>query len=186
MGKNKLDLPLGSNHLGGMAFQEVLHSDLDLTIVITRKGDSFQWLFPFSRNTGWGYVRCKEENKGQSTSIKVGIRAAMSQGADAVIILLADQPFVKREGINKLLSEYSRNPKLNYIGSSQNGVLMPPILFSKSLFDKLMDLEGDKGARSFIRGKIEDQGKKIEFEDGYFFDVDTLEDYNELLRRLEG
>ncbi|MDP4084328.1 MAG: nucleotidyltransferase family protein [Bacillota bacterium] len=186
MGKSKLDLPVGNLSLGSKALQEALRSDFDFTIVISREGDLLKWLFPFATKGGWGYLKCKDENIGQSISIKAGLKVAMNCRADAVVILLADQPFVTSDGINRLITEFKGNSEVAFVASTNIGVIKPPILFAKSLFFELQSLEGDKGARSLLRGKWKKQGKKLEYEHKYFIDVDTCEDYSIILKGLEG
>ena len=60
--------------------------------------------------------------------------------------------------------------------------LCRPYLFSASLFPSILDLEGDTGARAVLRGIPQNMGRKIPCKDKRFvFDVDTVDDYKELL-----
>lgn len=185
MGRSKLNLPVGNHYLGSMAFQASIESKLDTTIAITRKGDSLQWLDPFSKSKGWGYVECLEADLGQSSSLKVGVRAAEEMGASGVVVLLADQPFVTRGIINRLINELQIS-SASYISCSHKGVLKPPVLFSKHLFPMLMNLTGDQGARAIIRGKMRGQGKQIEINNDIpFLDIDTEKEYYSLLKKFQ-
>lgn len=184
MGCNKLELPLGEALVGSWALREALKSKINYMIVVTRHDDSLHWLTPFSKKNGWGYVRCMKESAGQSTSIKAGVNFAESLKADAVMILLGDQPFITMNGLNQLIHEFNMHKEIDVVASIHNGILKPPILFRKSIFGELSGLTGDKGARALLSN----QRKKrlIEFEDWFFKDVDIKEDYESIRLWLEG
>jgi molybdenum cofactor cytidylyltransferase len=181
MGKNKLDLPFHNHYLGSATFRSALDSKLTITFAITRKEDALRFLAPFSKRSGWSYFRCGDEKL--SASLKLGVKKAEEWGADAVVVLLADQPFVTTECINRLVAEYQTQPTTLFVSASQQGVCKPPILFSKACFPTLMALHGDEGARAFIRNNV---GKSVEFDESIFQDVDTWEDYESINWRWNG
>lgn len=95
--------------------------------------------------------------------------------AEAVMIILADQPFVTREIIDHIISLYKKE-KPNYVASSSNGVLCPPVLFNSTLFPALYQLNGDEGARSILKNNS--KGLTVEFNEGKSFqDIDTPTQY---------
>ena len=131
-------------------------------------------------------MECLESSQGQSASLKAGVGVADEMGAAGVIVLLADQPFVTREIINHLVDEFASSHIVSYISCSHEGMLKPPVLFARSLFPMLMELTGDQGARAVIRGEMREQGKQIEVENNiHFLDIDTEEEYQFLLKRLQ-
>ncbi|MFK9090448.1 NTP transferase domain-containing protein [Bacillus salipaludis] len=179
MGRNKLNLPLGIHCLGSIALRAALESKLEITFAVTRKGDSLHWVAPFSQKRGLRIIECEEADSGQSESLKTGVKAAVELGAAGVVVLLADQPFVTTEVINKLIDLFQGSEE--FIAYSNYDVLKPPVLLSKRLFPRIMDLSGDQGARRLLRNAA--VGKQIKLDnDIYFFDVDTIEDYQFLLR----
>lgn len=181
MGSNKLNLPLGNQFLGGIALRAALESRLDVTIAVTREGDSLHWLAPFSKDKGLRFLECKDADNGQSASLKAGVNAAQEFGGEGVVVLLADQPLVTTGMINRLMDKFQGS--VDYISYLHNGVMKPPVLLGRSLFPRIMELSGDQGARSLLRGDCENRGKRIEMDkDVYFFDVDTIEDYHFLLK----
>lgn len=186
MGKAKLNLPVGNQCLGSMAFHAAMDSKLDATIAVTRKGDSLQWLAPFSKKKGWICLECPQADRGQSASLKAGVRVADEMGAAGVVVLLADQPFVTSGMINRLVDDFNSSHNVSYISCSHEGILKPPVLFTRRLFQMLMQLTGDQGARAIIRGEMREQGKQIEVaNDLHFFDIDTEEDYHFLLKKFQ-
>jgi molybdenum cofactor cytidylyltransferase len=184
MGRNKLELPFGKDFLGAAAFRAALDSKLDATFVITRKGDFPRFLSSFFKRKGWSYLHCVEGNSGLSASVKTGVMKAIEWGADAIVIFLADQPFVNTDCINCLIDEFKTSPKYLFVSASQNGILKPPVLFAKALFPDLMKLKGDEGARMVLQGEWKEHGKSVKFDDYIFQDADTLVDYDSMLDHL--
>ncbi|WP_042347941.1 nucleotidyltransferase family protein [Bacillus massiliigorillae] len=186
MGRAKLNLPVGNQYLGSMAFHAALESKLSTIIVVTRKGESLQWLTPFLNKKGWICLECSQVDRGQSASLKAGVRLAEEIGAAGVVVLLADQPFVTSGMINRLVDDFQSSHNVSYISYSNNGILKPPALFTRRLFHMLMKLTGDQGARAIIRGEMREQGKQIEIADDLpFLDIDTEEEYHFLLKKLQ-
>jgi molybdenum cofactor cytidylyltransferase len=74
------------------------------------------------------------------------------------------------------------NPTCNYVATTDEDLLLPPVLFTAKLFPSLLALEGDTGAREVLRGIPRNMGKQIPCKDKRFVvDVDTAEDYKKLL-----
>lgn len=177
MGKNKLGLRIGDTYLGSLGFQAALESKLVWTIAVTRDEDPLHWLTPFSNKAGWSILHCRNADKGQSASLKIGVKAAAALKAKAVAVLLADQPFVTSRMINHLLDEY-RDP---YTAAANNGVPMPPLVLSQKLFPQLLELNGDTGARALLQTERY-RGVLVEADARVFTDIDTPEDYQNLLK----
>ncbi|XJZ28811.1 NTP transferase domain-containing protein [Bacillota bacterium Lsc_1132] len=174
MGRNKLELPFGEFCLGSWGLQAAIDSQLDWIIAVTRKGDPLHWLAPFSKKKGWSCLRCDEADYGQSASLKAGLRAATGLGADAVVMMLADQPFVTASLLNRLVEGFVASPEGAFVAAS----LQPPVLFAKRVFPDLLQLEGDCGARALIRGKWSESGKVLAVVDEpYMLDIDTAAEY---------
>lgn len=114
---------------------------------------------------------------GQSTSVRAGIKA-LPENTRAVIFLLGDQPFVSPELIQKLVATYRQtHPTIlaPFVGDKRTN----PVLFDRSVFDLLCQLEGDQGARS-IFGKYPPAAMPWP-DERLLFDVDTPEDYQKLV-----
>ncbi|WP_245533983.1 nucleotidyltransferase family protein [Effusibacillus pohliae] len=188
MGTNKLALPLGGVPLGSLALRSALASELDHILVVTRADDSLAWvdrsLFATPVREKWSRVACAESGLGQAHSLRCGLRAAAWQAA-AIVVLLADQPFVTRSVIDELIFHYQKsaheNRRLSYVAASHRGIARPPVLLSDRLFSTLARLRGDEGARHLLRNGMPGQGMCVEYDDPYLFqDIDTREDYERL------
>lgn len=118
----------------------------------------------------------KEHKSGIGTSISAGVRACRG-GADAILIVLADQPLVTAGHLNDLISTWSGSDK-EIIASSFDEILSPPILFPQHAFDALCELSGDMGAKKILSNSAFNV-RSIEFSPARL-DIDTIEDLRKL------
>jgi molybdenum cofactor cytidylyltransferase len=123
-------------------------------------------------NKGW--------EVGISSSIKAGLARLIESrpDIDAVIIMLSDQPFVDEKTIRSLSDTYGTSGK-PIVASEYNGVLGVPALFDRVMFDDLMALEGDAGARVIIRQTASENIAPIPAPEAAF-DIDTPQDRDRL------
>ncbi len=111
-----------------------------------------------------------------STSLTQGIRS-LSDLADGVLLMLADQPLVSVEHLQSLVSAWNSSPH-TICASAYADTQGPPVIFPSRFFDELMALQGDRGARAVIESNG-DQAMTILFEDAAI-DIDTPGDLNKL------
>ena len=122
--------------------------------------------------TGIRIVHNPEWPTGMASSIRAGV-AYLRDAAPAcegAMLLLADQYRVTEDLLRKLAERFRRGPELA-AACRYGGILGPPAIFSAQLFDRLMTLSGDQGARSLLRGG-EISVAQIEFPEGEL-DIDT-------------
>lgn len=183
MGEHKLALPVGKMSLGSLALETALDSSLQKVYVIMSDEDDGKWISKkLLANHKLVLMRCPAAFEGQSTSLRCGIERAQVEKADAAMVILADQPFITVLMINELIACLKQHPTCNYVATSREALSIPPILFSASMFSPLLTLTGDEGARSLLKNKARYPGKQLPCKDNRFvFDVDTKEDYAELL-----
>lgn len=115
---------------------------------------------------------------GQSTSVKTGIRA-LHKNIEAVIFILADQPFMNKSILDALIDAYRETQKPIIIPTI-NHLHTNPVLFARKTFDELLKLSGDIGGRklfhSFDSLILPWTDKKL------LLDIDTNEDYKHLTK----
>jgi molybdenum cofactor cytidylyltransferase len=120
-------------------------------------------------NPGWA--------GGQGTSVAVGARALPPEVGSAVF-LLADQPQVSRNVIERLVAAHAES--LAPITAPEiGGKRANPVIFDRSLFSELAELNGEAGGRAiFARHTV----TLLPWDDPrLMMDVDTPEDYARLL-----
>jgi molybdenum cofactor cytidylyltransferase len=115
-------------------------------------------------NAGWA--------RGMGGSLALGVRAVGS--ADALLVMLADQPLVTVEDLRALQVAHAAHPESIVAAEYGDGVLGPPCLFPSSDFPALMALDGDRGARALLR-QNPDRVRRVAMPNAAF-DVDTPED----------
>jgi CTP:molybdopterin cytidylyltransferase MocA len=119
---------------------------------------------------------------GLAGSVRLGVERAEEAGADAVLLLLADQPLLDSEVIKRFLARVSGETDL-VIAAHYDGVLGAPMLFGSAWFGQLKILQGDEGARSLVpkeAGGVE----VIEWSEGAI-DVDTPDDLAGIMKGVE-
>ena len=88
----------------------------------------------------------KDFESGMASSIKAGLNH-LSKNTEYFFICLGDMPMVNSDIYNQLIN--SRNQK-NIIVPTYNGQQGNPVLFDKSMKEKVMDITGDVGAKKIL------------------------------------
>jgi molybdenum cofactor cytidylyltransferase len=115
---------------------------------------------------------------GQSTSLRAGI-AALDPDADAVVVLLGDQPFVTAAIVERLVAEWHAS-QASIVAPVYAGQRGNPVLFARAVFPELLAIQGDQGARSVLAADPS-RIHPVAFDDPRpLADIDTLEDYERL------
>lgn len=125
----------------------------------------------------------KNWENGMGSSIKCGVRYLMDDGddLDGIIVSVCDQPLLSKEQFNLLITEHKKSPHEVVASRYESDAIGVPTLFPNLMFPLLLQIPDRKGAKTLIE---EDQVKTIDFSQGDL-DIDTLQDYDALLKRLE-
>jgi len=118
----------------------------------------------------------KDWQEGLSSSLRSGVQAVRRIDGDSegIVTVLCDQPFVTSEVIDNIVQQFHTSGKL-IVASQYSDVFGPPALFHSCLFDELLQISGDKGARSVV-DRHSSEATSVQFPNGAV-DVDTLDDY---------
>ena len=112
--------------------------------------------------------------EGCSSSYRAGL-GAIDPRADAIMIILGDQPGVTPEIIDGVAEKWREGDKQIVLASYQ-GRLGHPMLFAKPMFDKLVGLHGDKAAWKLVDAHP-DLLIEAPFDRPFPEDIDTVEDF---------
>jgi len=115
----------------------------------------------------------EEFDKGMSTSIKAGLDLVSKQ-ADAVLILLVDQPFVSEKHLTEIKDKWLANHD-KVVAAAYSGILGVPVIFPAQYFKRLQELQGDQGARKILSGLSPSEVLSYPLPEASI-DIDTLED----------
>jgi molybdenum cofactor cytidylyltransferase len=113
--------------------------------------------------------------RGQLSSLKVGLTAAIDERADAVIVHLADHPLVSPDTFRATVANFraSANP---IVVARYRGRRGHPVIFDRSVFAELMAAPEDQGARVVVNAKPE-RVLYVDVDDpGVVLDLDTPAD----------
>uniref|UniRef100_E6QJZ7 MobA-like NTP transferase domain-containing protein n=1 Tax=mine drainage metagenome TaxID=410659 RepID=E6QJZ7_9ZZZZ len=90
---------------------------------------------------------------GMASSVKSGVRRVMQDmpEANAVLMIVCDQPYLSTEHLRLLMAEFAAKNAESIVASEYAGDMGIPAVFPRSQFDALLRLEGDQGARSLLR-----------------------------------
>lgn len=124
----------------------------------------------FAHNPDW--------ESGQSTSVRTGINA-LPQDVDAALVMLGDQPQIPPEVLSTLINAYyAKTPPPLILAAAVGEERANPVLFDRTMFSALTNLEGDIGARSiFSLYPVE----LVPFKNAILrLDIDSPEDYQRL------
>ena len=96
-----------------------------------------------------GFVVVNDRHdEGIGSSVAAGVRM-LAHTAGSILILLADQPLITPVHLRAILECWDRGDT-EIVATSFDGTLGPPALFPRGAFHDLMDLSGDRGARSLL------------------------------------
>ncbi len=123
---------------------------------------------------------------GMGSSIQAGLAAlttsdGSARDAEAVILMLCDQPYVTAAVINDLVTAYRATGK-GVIASEYGGTLGVPALFGREHFIELSTMRGAAGAKRLMAAHASEV-VPVPFPKG-MTDIDTAEDYRQLQRAM--
>jgi molybdenum cofactor cytidylyltransferase len=169
--------PWGSSTLLQHVIELVAETGVDATwVVLGASVDLILERVDFGRA---GIIENPEWEEGIASSIRVGLDTIARTGdADAVLIVLGDQPNLDTDVVQSLLDRYEATrapavvPKYRY----QRG---NPVVIDRSLWSRVMSLEGDQGARTLLQAHPE-WVEEVWFPSSMPRDIDTEQDLAEL------
>ena len=123
-------------------------------------------------------VHNQDYQQGMGTSLRAGL-AAMDAGASAALVVLADQPFVRPDTLNRLIACHQES-KPQIIIPMYRGFRGNPVLLDRSVFPELQGLSGDVGCRAIFGSHTENICKFTVDDVGILLDIDSLEEFQKL------
>ncbi|MBK5270328.1 MAG: nucleotidyltransferase family protein [Bacteroidia bacterium] len=126
-------------------------------------------------------IENKEWKEGMATSVRLGLNTLLkiNPSADAVIFMVCDQPFVSASLLKELIIKQRETGK-PVVTSSYGETVGSPALFHKNMFQELLQLKGDAGARKIIEQHMSEVAI-VSFPKGSI-DIDTMKDYEGLFQ----
>ena len=127
---------------------------------------------------GFAVIENRDSLGDMASSLRLGVAWARTQGAGALLVVLADMPCITAAHVRRLLDTAEGNAAV--VASASTGrPPRPPALFGVDLFDRLLTLTGDHGARDLIRA-----GRQVDTSPAELADIDTPADLDALRRQV--
>jgi molybdenum cofactor cytidylyltransferase len=128
-------------------------------------------------------VRAGDFADGMSASLRAGLNAVRGT-VDALIVALADQPTVRPDAFRRVVAEWiATGASIVTPRYRESTAPAHPTLFSSAVFDELLELQGDTGARSVI-GRVSDRVAVAVMDWPPPRDVDTADDLERVAAEL--
>jgi molybdenum cofactor cytidylyltransferase len=164
-GGDKLTADLGDVPVGLMAARTVSGLGFGAMFAVCRD----EALAPALTELGYQTLHNDQPGLGQSHSLHLAVRAAEQTPAQALLVCLADMPFVSAAHISDIVTKMT---EYDGIIASQNGdQAMPPALFPRNCWPVVLNTKGDSGARSLLVGALH-----IQAPPETLIDIDTVQD----------
>lgn len=185
MGHPKQLVRMGDDFLLSRVIKMAIASDLEKVVVVLGCGKQaiFSTLGEELTHPKVQVVFNDRYREGMSTSLQAGL-AAVREKFLSIMVLLGDQPFVETSIVNKLLGCFQGSNKEICV-PVHGGHRGLPVCFSHTLYNALMKLTGDRGARRILRDSPE-RVLRVNIDNPQcFFDIDDEQDLKLGLRYLK-
>lgn len=142
-------------------------TNIPVTIIL---GASYDTILPTITDLPVKVVNNLSWREGMGSSIRLAVE---STNANALLLMLCDQPQVSTALLCKIVSAYKAGTH-TIVASQYAGILGVPALFDSALFEELSNLRGPQGAKAIIE-RHQSTTLGIPFEGGVY-DLDTWAD----------
>ena len=144
-GENKLTKEIKGIPLIKLSVKNILASSVDeLIIVLGYQKEIIEKLI--DKNEKIKFVFNKDFESGMASSIKTGLNS-LSEKTESFFICLGDMPMVGHGVYNQLIKSKDNKEIIVPIYKGQQG---NPVLFNKSMKEKIMGITGDVGAKKIL------------------------------------
>jgi molybdenum cofactor cytidylyltransferase len=172
MGRNKLLLDVGGESLVRRTVRAAVEGGVDEVIVVL--GHEEDRVRAELSGLPCVTVVNPDHAEGAGTSVRTGVRSA--EGADALVVVLADMPFVTAEMIATLVRRY-RATRAPLVVSHYGDVQAPPTLYDRALFAELLQIPGERCAKQVVKRHAA-EAQVAEWPTDALRDIDVPADYD--------
>ena len=174
-GENKLTKKIQGIPLIKHSVKNILSSSIDeLIIVLGYQKEIIEKLI--GKNDKIKFIFNKNFQNGMASSIKTGLNH-LSEKTEAFFICLGDMPMVSHDIYNQLIKSKDNKEIIVPTYKRQQG---NPVLFDKSMKEKVIDVSGDVGAKKILE-RNKDKIFNLEINDQSIIKgFDTQDDFNSL------
>jgi molybdenum cofactor cytidylyltransferase len=177
MGRPKLILPFGEKTMIENVVDNAIQSKADEVLVVL--GSDAEKIAEKIRDYPVKTTVNPEFRQGMLSSIQWGFES-LPEDTRAALVMLGDQPLIPGSVIDKIVDAYRQTGK---------GIVLPvynkrrghPILIDMKYRDEVKRISPDTGLRALVHNHAEDILEVEVDAPGVLRDIDTVEDYNQVL-----
>lgn len=161
----------------------LIHSDADeIILVLGHEAETIRKSLP---EFPIRMVINRDYKQGMASSLRQGL-LAVDPKSEAFLVVLADQPGIGSEIINRVIRNFQQaNPKRGICRPVYRGLKGHPVLMGVQYRQEILQLQGDVGARQILINHPQDI-LEIEVEqDLVMMDVDTPDEYRKYMKLAE-
>lgn len=147
-GCNKLLYPIDGVPMIERAFSAVPPQLFTRACVVSR----YPEILTQAKGHGYQAIFNLRADEGQSVSVCLGLSALLEM--DGVLFCVCDQPWLRRDSVERLLADFCVHPR-HICALSWQGVRGSPAIFPAELFPALLALTGDQGGGGIIRANVD-------------------------------
>jgi molybdenum cofactor cytidylyltransferase len=133
-------------------------------------------------NTSPQFVTNKKYDQGMLSSIRCGLRA-LPEETEAAMVILGDQLSLSTSLVREL-AHFFTSSATDIAIASHDGRRGHPIIFSEKYFKEVLSQFDDTGLRGLLQAHPDDIATYLTNDPGVLIDVDTPQQYNEEIQRL--
>lgn len=174
MGKNKLLMKYKNKFLIEYTLEKICKVNFKEKVIVTQ----YEQIKEIGENLNFKIVVNKSSSKGQSESIKLGIKNCCD--SEGYMFFVGDQPLLNKGDIEKLIKVFSEDKSYIVIPKYKESC-GNPVIYPKKYKEDILKLEGDKGGKSII--KSSNKIKYVNVCENTLFDIDNIDDFNNLLKK---
>jgi len=178
-------LPLPDSTVVQKTLEQLLAAGVDEIVVVTgRDGDLVESeINPDALGQKLKIIHNPDYHKGQTTSIQVGLRAI--DDADAVMICLGDMPLLKAEDYCFLMHSFANQNEYSIQVPFFKGQKGNPVIFAQKHFQEILNHTEMNGCSAVVQRNSESVCRIEVSSDHFIQDIDTPEDYQQILKAFE-
>lgn len=171
LGRPKQLLKIGEETLLRRAARTAIASGVGRVYVVLARADAASVRELAGLNLS--VVENADAARGMGTSVRAAV-AALPSDVEAAMFMLVDQPAVTPQVLAGLSSALNDNPGAAAAATAYAGTTGVPAIFRRELFDELLNVPDDEGAKSVLLRRAA-RVVTVEFP-GAAADIDTAED----------
>jgi CTP:molybdopterin cytidylyltransferase MocA len=183
MGRPKALLPIGSS--GDTFLTRILRVLRDggierAVVVIGGDADAVRATLP-PGDDFLSIVDNPNYERGQLSSLLVGLGAAEDEDVEAVMVTLVDLPLISAATVRAVIGAYRRSSDAPLVRPRRGDRHGHPVIFGRRMFRELREADPSTGAKPVVHAHAAAEVNVDVADDGAFTDIDTPEDYERFI-----